>query len=483
MLVTLAFLIVFVATGMADKGPDMFNLTVPESPVSAPLGASVTLPCAVSPTFSVVPHKMSWHPSNLDENPVLLYENEKIQQDPDGTGYRGRVSLVGSLEQGNVSIKLENITLADRGLYVCFVHSEVWFEEANVALNVEVMGTLPLLSVSKGDEKQVNVTCTSEGWSPQPALTWTSGGENINAANTVYTTDDQGLVSVSSWLLHSPSESESVSCFVGLSDQERKDGRVVPFIYTEHKGGVIGGIISGLVLLILIPTAILLYRKVKEKNKETMEKDKVKWKKNDVVAEYIKLVGEKQGVLRVLQAQIKTTTTRLTNNKEALKNLTFKIQATRNLQEGDDQLLKDLAELDQLAELDEKLNVHIEGLKAKMEKLKKNEGKKMKDRGKDQKIAGSQADVEMALFQPKLEKEGVDHLLEILDEIKSSVSDLEKKVALAELRNQVAETTRRLNNDKKDLNDELQAEKKKVKDLEREKSGILNSKTNGTSDC
>ncbi|KAL7856333.1 hypothetical protein AOLI_G00199370 [Acnodon oligacanthus] len=41
-------------------------------------------------------------------------------------------------------------------------------------------------------------------------------------------TDSEGLVSVSSWLLFSPSESEWISCSVGLSDQEMREGRVLP---------------------------------------------------------------------------------------------------------------------------------------------------------------------------------------------------------------------------------------------------------------
>ncbi|KAL7841063.1 hypothetical protein SRHO_G00247540 [Serrasalmus rhombeus] len=41
--------------------------------------------------------------------------------------------------------------------------------------------------------------------------------------------DSEGLVSVSSWLLFSPSESEWISCSVGSSDQETREGRVLLF--------------------------------------------------------------------------------------------------------------------------------------------------------------------------------------------------------------------------------------------------------------
>ncbi|XP_062372047.1 butyrophilin-like protein 2 [Sardina pilchardus] len=237
MLVTWGFLTVFVTTGVAGKSPDKFNLIVPGS-VSAHMGSTVTLPCAVSPTFSVVPLKMRWHRPNRFKTPVLLYENRNVQQDPAGTGYRGRVSLVGNLEQGNVSMKLENITPADNGTYLCYVQSSIWYEEAGVPLNVEgeVIGSVPLLNVPKRDDGQVNVTCTSHGWFPQPTLTWTvGGGEEINAVNnTVYTTDDQSLWSMRSWLLH-PFSEERICCSVGLSDQKRKEGCVVIFAHIEYK--------------------------------------------------------------------------------------------------------------------------------------------------------------------------------------------------------------------------------------------------------
>ncbi|XP_063048755.1 butyrophilin-like protein 3 [Engraulis encrasicolus] len=105
-----------------------------------------------------------------------------------------------------------------------------------MSVDVEVAGTLSFISITKGDGGQVNVTCVSDGWSPQPTVTWTGGGGEIKGENTVYSTDEQGLVRVTSWLLHSPSESESLSCSVGLSDQDRREGRVVPYIYTSDQG-------------------------------------------------------------------------------------------------------------------------------------------------------------------------------------------------------------------------------------------------------
>ncbi|KAI4905821.1 hypothetical protein NFI96_009214 [Prochilodus magdalenae] len=147
---------------------EVFSVSVPSS-VSAALGSSVILHCELSPSYDAKTLEVRWYRNENYDNPILLYQNLKVQKN-------NRVSLIGELEKGNVSLKVENLTLADRGEYVCFVKSAEWYDKASVNLNI---------------------------------------------------TDSEGLVSVSSWVIFSPSESEWISCSVGLSDQEMKEGRVL----------------------------------------------------------------------------------------------------------------------------------------------------------------------------------------------------------------------------------------------------------------
>uniref|UniRef100_A0A8B9H6S9 Ig-like domain-containing protein n=1 Tax=Astyanax mexicanus TaxID=7994 RepID=A0A8B9H6S9_ASTMX len=205
----------------------MFSLVVPDGPISGPLGSSVVLPCTLSPSLDCKGYKISWYRPNNDDNPVLLYEDLKVQENAGDPQYRGRVSLVGDLQKGNVSLKLENFTLADRGEYVCYVNAYKWYEKASVFTTVTVVGSLPYLSLAEvGD--QVNVTCASDGWSPKPTLIWRDKtGKELKNISEYYLKDSEGLVSVRSWLMFSPSDSEWISCSVGLSDQEMKEGRVL----------------------------------------------------------------------------------------------------------------------------------------------------------------------------------------------------------------------------------------------------------------
>ncbi|XP_041946109.1 butyrophilin-like protein 3 isoform X2 [Alosa sapidissima] len=217
--------------------PELFILTGSEGPVSAPEGSSVTMPCGLSPSSSAVPLQVRWHRPNAFRTPVLLYDNRRVQGEPADPRYRGRVSLVGELEKGNVSLRLENLTLEDMGDYVCYAKSIKWYNEFSIRLKVRVQGNTPVVSSTEGGAGQVIVTCESDGWSPEPTVTWRDRkGTEIhqNYSNIHFLKDEGGLVAVSSWLLYSPSEAEWLSCAVGLSDQERRESRVALRTTTTH---------------------------------------------------------------------------------------------------------------------------------------------------------------------------------------------------------------------------------------------------------
>uniref|UniRef100_A0A8C7H9Z0 Butyrophilin subfamily 3 member A1 n=1 Tax=Oncorhynchus kisutch TaxID=8019 RepID=A0A8C7H9Z0_ONCKI len=219
----------------AQPAPETFTLTVPDGPTSTLSGSSVSLLCQVSPLFNAEPLEVRWYHSSNSHSPALLYKDHKIQEAPVDPRYRGRVSLTGGMERGNVSLTLERVTLEDRGEYVCQVTSEQWYEKASVFLTVNVTGREPVLSVAeaRGGGGQVNVTCSSEGWSPQPKLTWRNKeGTEIRYEQVLNTSDPHGLVSVSSWLLYTPSYSDWLACTVSLSEEAKREGRILPHMNT-----------------------------------------------------------------------------------------------------------------------------------------------------------------------------------------------------------------------------------------------------------
>ncbi|XP_041951290.1 butyrophilin subfamily 1 member A1-like [Alosa sapidissima] len=239
-----------VLSALTGTSTDGFAVQTPQKSVSAPYGASVTLPCGISPATSAVDLELRWHRPDGFNTPVLFYRNKAVQ--PVEPQYRGRVSLIGQLEKGNVSLRLENLTLADRGEYVCYIKSSSWYDKASMVLSMAVVGSAPLISLSE-----------------EPVLTWTDReGRVLPAIPRVLWTDDAGLVGVSSWLLSSSSESEWLSCSVGVSDQEMREGRILPYISrgqttdtTGQRGHLTVPFIIILLQLTLIFGVFLLYRR------------------------------------------------------------------------------------------------------------------------------------------------------------------------------------------------------------------------------
>ncbi|XP_038855910.1 butyrophilin subfamily 3 member A1-like isoform X2 [Salvelinus namaycush] len=247
----------------AQPAQETFTLTVPDGPTSTLSGSSVSLLCQVSPLFNVEPLEVRWYRSSNFHSLALLYKYHKIQEAPVDPQYSGRVSLTGGMERGNVSLTLERVTLEDKGEYVCQVTSKQWYEKASVFLTVNVTGSEPVLSVAeaRGGGGQVNVTCSSAGWSPQPKLIWTNkeGTEIRNGQEVLNTSDPQGLVSVSSWLLYAPSYSDWLACTVSLSEEVKRESRILPLIYTAPTavpGVYKEAYILILVLLVLSPVII-----------------------------------------------------------------------------------------------------------------------------------------------------------------------------------------------------------------------------------
>ncbi|KAL6467303.1 hypothetical protein MHYP_G00251070 [Metynnis hypsauchen] len=255
--VTAMLLICIASLLICSEAASDFSVFASNALVSERLGSSAVLPCGLSPSLNVELFKVQWHKNDYN-NPVLLYEDQK--ENTGNRQYRGRVSLIGDLQKGNVSLKLENLTLADGGEYVCLVKSLTWYESAKVNLTIKVLGSSPLFFMAE-DGNQVNVTCKSNGWSPKPTLTWRDkGGRELTTSHIYYKTDSEGLVSVSSWLLLSPSESEWISCSVGLSDQEMKEGRVLPRkeIWREAFIATLVLLLFIIIIIIIILTALLL---------------------------------------------------------------------------------------------------------------------------------------------------------------------------------------------------------------------------------
>ncbi|KAJ8393360.1 hypothetical protein AAFF_G00060820 [Aldrovandia affinis] len=213
--------------------------------------------------MDVSPLEVRWYRPPHHHAPFLLYKDRRIEPSSQDNKYQGRVFLVGlgsgvgGLEGGNVSLSLRNVTMADSGAYKCYVGSLQWYDVGRISLQVNKLGSIPVLSVHPGvGGQQVNVSCVSDGWSPKPSLIWRNreGRELKDQQGLFYSTDPQGLVTVSGWLLFSPSDSGWLSCTVSLSGGDSKEGRVAP--HTPGTDESVGWMAAFITLLVLSVSAI-----------------------------------------------------------------------------------------------------------------------------------------------------------------------------------------------------------------------------------
>ncbi|KAM9528609.1 butyrophilin subfamily 2 member A2-like [Salvelinus alpinus] len=77
----------------------------------------------------------------------------------------------------------------------------------------------------------------------------------------LWTPDSQGLLSVSSWLLYPPSDSDWLSCTISLSEEEKRESRVLPHKPGAWKEAFIVTLVLSLVLLCALSTMVCILLK------------------------------------------------------------------------------------------------------------------------------------------------------------------------------------------------------------------------------
>uniref|UniRef100_A0A3B5KYH9 Ig-like domain-containing protein n=1 Tax=Xiphophorus couchianus TaxID=32473 RepID=A0A3B5KYH9_9TELE len=200
-----------------------FTVSV-KSPVSVQRSQTATLPCWLTPSQSAEDMEVRWNHWNDEfDTPVLLYKGRTIDSSSQKASYVGRVSFglkeetSGGLKAGDVSLKLENVTIEDAGKYICYVSSSEDYDSATISLSVTETGRSPLLSAVMKDDNKVNMSCQSDGWHPKPELSWSDRKKALIPSNVSFSKNSAGFYSVHSWVL--VSSSSEVSCSVGLFNE------------------------------------------------------------------------------------------------------------------------------------------------------------------------------------------------------------------------------------------------------------------------
>ncbi|KAK1150642.1 butyrophilin subfamily 2 member A2-like [Acipenser oxyrinchus oxyrinchus] len=201
-----------------------FNLIVPTSPVISTAGEDSVLPCRVSTEIKTEDFEVRWYRERFN-NPIYEYKNGKEVPENQNREYQGRTSLLDQqLGGGVLSLVLTEVRVSDEGKYTCYAGTSKWYEEPNMELQVQALGSDPVIHIEEHLKRSITLSCVSLGWYPQPEMYWTDGaGRNVTAlTQPSIQRDGNGLYSIRSHLPVKNNNDAGVICLVIQKRQRRE---------------------------------------------------------------------------------------------------------------------------------------------------------------------------------------------------------------------------------------------------------------------
>ncbi|XP_071074835.1 butyrophilin-like protein 3 [Dasypus novemcinctus] len=193
----------------------------PNKPVQALVGEDTVFSCFLSPGTSAEAMEVRFF-RNQFSTVVHLYRNGKDLDDMQVPTYQGRTELLkDSIVNGHVSLRLKNIIPSDAGLYGCWFSSQTYYQEAIWELQVLVLGSTPLVSMVGYVDGEIQISCQSSGWFPQPTVKWIGPQGHDLPSGYKVNTDKDGLFEVETYLTVQE-DAGSISCSIQHVDQTRK---------------------------------------------------------------------------------------------------------------------------------------------------------------------------------------------------------------------------------------------------------------------
>uniref|UniRef100_A0A8I3S6J3 CD276 antigen n=1 Tax=Canis lupus familiaris TaxID=9615 RepID=A0A8I3S6J3_CANLF len=197
--------------------PGAVEVQVPEDPVVALVGTDATLCCSFSPEpgFSLAQLNLIWQ---LTDTKQLVHSFAEGRDQ--GSAYANRTALFPDLlAQGNASLRLQRVRVADEGSFTCFVSIRD-FGSAAVSLQVAAPYSKPSMTLEPSKDLRpgdtVTITCSSYRGYPEAEVLWQDGQGAPLTGNvtTSQMANEQGLFDVRSVLRVVLGANGTYSCLV-----------------------------------------------------------------------------------------------------------------------------------------------------------------------------------------------------------------------------------------------------------------------------
>ncbi|XP_039528985.1 uncharacterized protein LOC120480109 isoform X2 [Pimephales promelas] len=149
--------LLMIANGFIVRGPS--------TPLVAPLGSSLVLPCYTDKPLPVKGLEVEWRRTD-SETLVHLYQYGESRPEAQQQDYQDRAHFfTDQIQHGNFSLRLDNLTAEDEGNYTCKVYSQQDSGETEVHIkDVErllVSGSSRSISAYAGDDVTLNCSIDS----------------------------------------------------------------------------------------------------------------------------------------------------------------------------------------------------------------------------------------------------------------------------------------------------------------------------------
>ncbi|KAK6468546.1 butyrophilin subfamily 2 member A2-like [Huso huso] len=221
---TECMVMIFLTSSRIGESEAAFNVIVPKSPVISTVGEDSVLPCQVSTEIKTEDLEVRWYRERFND-PIYEYKDGKEVTKKQNKEYKGRTSLLDQqLGDGVLSLVLRKVRVSDEGKYTCYAGTSKWYEEPKMELQVQALGSDPVIHIEKHLKRIITLSCISLGWYPQPEMYWTDGaGRNVTAlTQPSIQRDGNGLYNISSHLSVKQNDDVGVSCLVIQKRQRRE---------------------------------------------------------------------------------------------------------------------------------------------------------------------------------------------------------------------------------------------------------------------
>ncbi|XP_030635136.1 butyrophilin subfamily 3 member A3-like [Chanos chanos] len=206
-----------------------FQVVGPDGPLVVGAGEDLILPCSLKPSISAVDMTVEWSRLHTSDSLVHLYKDDVDRNEYQFQSYRGRTSLFKEeLQKGNTSLKLSKVKVSDEGKYKCYIQSKDWSDDITVQVNVEAVGTQPVISMEGYSiGKGLSLLCESNDWRPEPTIVWLDNDGKLLPAEDTETLSDPERFHVKRRVTAQDRNTNRFSCRVIMRDHMKETEIVI----------------------------------------------------------------------------------------------------------------------------------------------------------------------------------------------------------------------------------------------------------------